>query len=456
MIDAVKHFLSDFLIIPIIFILGAYLSYKLKFLQIIKFARGFKLFLLERDPSGKPSSFSAVAAVLGGNLGTGNIAGIAVALKAGGPGALFWMWVMALLGAAIKFTGCTLGVLYRQKHPNGGYFGGPMYYLEKGLNLPFLAKLFALATICGAMTVGNWVQMHSVALPMSESGIHPLTSGVAMSLLVGLVIFGGLKRFNKVVSFIVPFMALGYIFTCLLIIFQNLEKILPSFSLIFNAAFNPSTVMGGVMGFTVLEAVRTGFDRGLFATDVGVGLAPIIHSSVDNPQLSQRQVALTQGLISTIPPIIVMIVCMMTGLVLMVTNAWTLPGVESTIMCVEAFKSGLGDQLAAPTITVILIFFAYTTILTWSFCADRAIEYLFSRKWVPYFQFLFTLFIPLGTLFTVNMVWSLADIFMNCMLLINVIGIIGLCKLVFKEVNLNEYPFRKIKETFRPSPAQSL
>jgi alanine or glycine:cation symporter, AGCS family len=445
MIDLIKHFLSDYLIIPTIFVLGAYLSFKLRFIQIAKFSRGFKLFLLERDPTGKPSSFSAVSAVLGGNLGTGNIAGIAVALKAGGPGALFWMWVMALLGAAIKFTGCTLGVLYRQKNPNGGYIGGPMYYLEKGLNLPFLAKLFALATICGAMTVGNWVQMHSVALPLSDSGIHPLTSGVAMSLLVGLVVFGGLKRFNKVVSLIVPFMALGYISICLFILFSNLEKILPSFSLIFTAALNPTTVVGGVLGFTVLEAMRTGFDRGIFATDVGVGLAPIIHSAVDNPEMSIRQVALTQGLISTIPPIIVMIVCMLTGLVLMVTGAWQLPDVESTNMCIAAFKSGLGNQLAAPTITIILMFFAYTTILTWSFCADRAIEYLFSKKWVPYFQFLFTIFIPLGTLFTVNMIWSLADIFMNCMLLINVIGIIGLCKLVFKEVNLNEYPFKSLQ-----------
>ena len=432
MVESIKYFLSNYLIIPAVLVLGVYFSYKLRFIQITKLPLALKCFLHERDPSGKSSSFSAVAAVLGGNLGTGNIAGIAVALKTGGPGALFWMWVMALLGATLKFAGCTLGILYRQKHPNGGYIGGPMYYLEKGLNLRFIAKLFAIATICAALTVGNWVQMHSIALPLTELGFHPLTCGVVMSLLVGLVIFGGLKRFNKVVSAIVPLMALGYIITCLIILFIFSDKILPSLSLILQSAFNPNTVAGGVLGFTVLEAIRVGFDRGLFATDVGVGLAPIIHSTIDSP-LPLRQLALRQGLISTLPPIIVMFVCIMTGLVLLVTGAWLFPNLESTNLCVAAFKTGLGSHSAGLAITITLIFFAYTTILTWSFCADRAIEYLFSSKWVPTFQLVYTLFIPLGTLFSVTLVWSLADIFMNCMLLINIIGLVGLCQFVFKK-----------------------
>ena len=432
MIDAIKDILSHFFVIPLVFTLGVYFTYQLRFIQITKLPYALKCFISERDHTGKSSSFSAVAAVLGGNLGTGNIAGIAVALKTGGPGALFWMWIMALLGATLKFTGCTLGVLYRQKQADGRYVGGPMYYLEKGLNLKFFAKLFSIATVGGALTVGCWVQMHSIALPIAKTGFNPMIAGLLMSLLVGIVIFGGLKRFNKVVSIIVPIMGLGYITACLIILSIYNENIIPSLSLILQSALNPQTVVSGVVGFTILEAIRVGFDRGLFATDVGVGLAPIIHSTIESP-LNVKELALKQGLISTIPPLVVMVVCMLTGLVLMVTDAWLIPNLESTNLCIEAFKAGLG-RYAGLAVTATLTIFAYTTILTWSLCADRSIEYLFSKKWVRLFQIGFIAVIPLGTLFTVNLVWTLADIFMNCMLIINIIGLVGLSHLVFKKV----------------------
>jgi AGCS family alanine or glycine:cation symporter len=390
--------------------------------------KAWKFFIDDRDPSGKrSSSFSAVSAVLGGNLGTGNISGIAVALAMGGPGALFWMWVMATLGSILKFVGCTLGVLFRQQGSKGEFVGGPMYYLSKGLGLKKAAKIYCFLAICAALTVGNLVQMNSLALPFTNAGIPPLATGIGMCILVAAVILGGLHRFSAVASFVVPFMAVGYIVACLLIILLNTDRLMPAIELIFNSAFAPQSAVGGVVGFSVLQAMRVGFDRGLFATDVGVGIDAIIHSSVDS-KTPLTQTALTQGLISTLSPLIVMLVCTLTGLVLIMTNSWLVSGLESTNVCIEAFKRGFATEFAGHIITVTLFFFAYTTILTWSFCADKAIEYLFSPKMIRPFQIFFVACLPLGALFHVKVVWTVADIFMNLMLIINVLGLIGLYK----------------------------
>lgn len=428
MLDELKNGLSVFLLIPLVAVVGLVFSIRFRFIQCTHVLKAWKFFFGDRDMSGeRSSSFSAVSAVLGGNLGTGNISGIAVALTMGGPGALFWMWVMATLGAILKFVGCTLGVLYRQKGKNGEYIGGPMYYLAKGLGMTRTAKIYCFLAILTALTVGNMVQVNSLALPFTQAGIDPLITGICMSILVASVILGGVKRFSAVASLVVPFMAVGYIAACLVIVLLHIENLLPALAMILQAAFDSNAVVGGVAGYAVLEGIRVGFDRGLFATDVGVGIDSILHSSVES-KTSQTQTALTQGLISTLSPFVVMLVCTLTGLVLIMTGTWQSSTLESTNLCIEAFKRGLSFDFAGHIITITLFFFAFTTILTWSFCADKAIEYLFSAKWIRPFQILFVACIPLGAILHVKAVWTIADIFMNLMLIINVIGLIGLCK----------------------------
>ena len=430
MIDLVKSSLTLYFILPLIIIFGLYLSFRLRFIQILKLKTSFQLVRTQKKQGGI-STFNALAAILGGNLGTGNISGIGIALAAGGPGALFWMWVMALLASLVKYVGCYLGVHYREKDSDGEYVGGPMYYLEKGLKAPLLAKLFCVLTIVSALTVGNLVQVHSLSLPIKALDFSPWMFGVGFAALVGGVIWGGLQRFAYVISALVPLMALIYVGTCITILALFYAQVLPVLVLIVRSAFSMSSVTGGVLGFTIFEAIRSGFDRGLFATDSGLGLAPIIHAAVTDSHdtLDNRVV---QGLVSILSPIIVMVVCTMTGTVLLVTGAWLDPCLQSTNTCIAAFRIGLGADFAGHIVSITLFFFAFTTILTWSFCADKAIEYLFGRRCIHSFQVIFILVIPLGLYVQGSLVWTLADISANLMFLVNMIGVIGLSALVIK------------------------
>lgn len=412
-------------------LVGLYLSFRLKWPQFTSMVTAWKL-AFKKSQDKTFSSFAAVSTVLGGNLGTGNIAGVAVALSQGGPGALFWMWVMAFLGMSLKLTGCVLGILYRKRAHHGKYTGGPMYYLTYGLNKKFLAKGYCLFLLAGALTVGNLVQMNSIALPLSALDVPPGLSGAIMSLLVALVIFGGLRRFSIVITKVVPVMALLYIFACSIILVYYYHNIAPSLLLIIQSAFMPGPIIGGAIGYTLVQVINAGFDRGLFATDAGVGLAPIIHASVGkSPHESEEDFACQQGLISMISPLIVMVVCTMTGLVILVTGALNTPGLESTNMCVEAFCNGLKWEYGGHIVTLVLLLFAYTTILTWSFCADKAMGFLFGNRSIAIFRVIFVVLIPLGALLDVNFVWTTADISMNLMFLVNIIGVCCLAHKTF-------------------------
>lgn len=427
-LNLVKESLTLYLIFPIIVLFGGYLSFRLRFIQLSHLKEAFTLVKTQKKRGGI-SSFSAVAAILGGNLGTGNISGIAVAITTGGPGALFWMWVMAILASILKYMGCFLGVKYRTQDSAGEWIGGPMYYLEKGMKSPFLAKLFCICTIFSALTVGNMVQVHSLALPVSSLGLNPLFLGLGLAALVGGVIWGGLQRFSAVVSMTVPFMAAAYILTCLFILISFYDQIIPALSLILTSAFGLGSFAGGALGFTILHAIQSGFDRGLFATDSGLGLAPILHAAVtDQHEVYANKVV--QALVSVLSPMIVMVVCTMTGTVLLVTGAWNTVGLESTNMCIEAFRIGLSTDMAGHIVSITLFFFAFTTILTWSFCADKSIEYLFGRERIKLFQLLFIACIPLGVYQHGSILWTVADISINVMFIVNVIGIFGLSSAV--------------------------
>lgn len=420
-----NHYFTFFVVFPSILLIGMYFTWKLKFIQIFKIKQSILcLTKKETNESGNISRFEAISAVLAGNFGTGNISGMAVAIATGGPGSLVWMWVMAFFGAAIQYASCVLGSSFRKKTPNGEYVGGPMYYLRDGLGYKSLAIFFAFFTICGAITVGNFAQINSVILPLEKMGLNSFYCSLVIAGLVALVVIGGIKRIGNLASYIVPFKALLYLGTALLILFFHSEKIFPALKLMIHEAFDVSSFVGGSLGFGIFKAIKTGFDRGLFATDAGTGIAPILQASArsKNPVLD--------GISTLIAPLMVMIVCTATGLVLIVTEAWQEVGLKSTNMVTYAFSHGLNSSIGSYIVIVSLVLFAFTTIIAWCYCGEKAIGFLFGTKYEKYFAFVYIPLIPLGALIHVDIIWVLADIAITLMLITNLIGVWSLSKSV--------------------------
>lgn len=415
-------------VFPTILILGLYLTIQLRFVQISKLKMSFSC-LLKNNPEsqGNISHYQAIASVLAGNFGTGNISGMAVAISTGGPGALVWMWIMAFLGSAIQYTSCVLGVKYRKQNADGEYVGGPMYYLRDGLGLKKLGLLFSFFTIMGAFTVGNFAQVNSVVLPLQKMGLNPFSCGVIIAFFVGIVLLGGIQRVAKLASFVVPIKAILYLGTAFIILGLHFDQILPAFKLMFHSAFNPNSALGGVFGFSLMKAITAGFDRGLFATDAGTGIVPILQASArsSNP--------IIDGVVTLVAPFLVMIVCTTTGLVLLVTGIWQDLDLKSTNMVTQAFQQGLGYSFGGYIVIFALILFAYTTILAWAYCAEKAIGYLFGTKYTPYFKYIYVAIIPIGALLHVDLIWKLADISISLMLITNLVAIARLSKEVVGE-----------------------
>lgn len=425
LLEAFNQNFTLFVVFPFIISLGLYFTIKLRLVQILQLRSSVScLTKKNKENEGNISRFEAVSTVLAGNFGTGNISGMAVAIATGGPGALVWMWVMAFFGAAIQYASCFLGVLYRSKTKDNEFVGGPMYYLRDGLGYKGLASLFALFTIFGAFTVGNFAQINSVILPLEKIGLHPFYCSLVIATLVGIVILGGIQRISNLASFIVPFKALLYLGTAFTIIAFNYEKIIPAFQLMFQHAFGFSSVVGGFMGMGVLKALTTGFDRGLFATDAGTGIVPILQASArsENPVMD--------GIATLIAPVMVMIVCTTTGLVLILSEAWLVPGLQSTNMVTYAFTQGLGTPVGGYIVIVALLMFAYTTILAWSYCGEKALGFLVGTQYARWFRPLYIAIIPIGSLMHVEMIWTLADIAITLMLVTNLIGVMRLSSLV--------------------------
>lgn len=423
-----NEMLTLYFVFPAIVLLGLYLTIQLRFVQISKLKMSFACLLKKESQShGNISHYQAVASVLAGNFGTGNISGMAVAISTGGPGALVWMWVMAFLGAAIQYASCLLGVKYRRQNANGEYIGGPMYYLRDGLGFNKLGILFGIFTIIGALTVGNFAQIHSVSLPLQKMGLSPFACGLALAVLVGIVLLGGIQRVAKLAAFIVPLKAFLYLGTALVILGLHIDRVMPAFQLMFQAAFDPQSALGGVLGFGVVKALSSGFDRGLFATDAGTGIVPILQSSARTTD------PVIDGVVTLVAPFLVMIVCTTTGLVLLVTGVWQDASLQSTNMVTQAFQVGLGHSFGFYVVVLALVLFAYTTVLAWACCAEKAIEFLWGTKSIKWFRYGYVALIPMGTLLHVDLIWRLADISISLMLMTNLIGVIGLSKQVIGE-----------------------
>lgn len=430
-LETLNEKLTFYLVFPAIVILGLYLTIKLRGFQISKLKLSFfNLVKQQKNSQGNISHFEAISTVLAGNFGTGNISGMAVAISTGGPGALIWMWVITFFGSAIQYASCVLGVKYRQQDEAGEYMGGPMYYLKNGLNYSKLATIFCYFALFASITVGNFAQINSMTLPMQKMGIHPLICGCVLALVIGLVLIGGIQRIARFASVIVPLKAFLYLAFATIILYFNRNEIIPAFKLMVHSAFGWNAAAGGIIGAGTLKAITSGFNRGVFATDAGTGIVPILQSS------ARTEHPVIDGLVSLVAPFMVMVVCTMTGLVLLTTGAWT-TGLQSTNMVTYAFSQGLGHQAGEYIVIISLIMFGLTTILAWAYCAEKAIAFLWGTRFAHRFNYLYILLIPVGTLIHVDMVWILADLCVAGMLIVNLIGVTGLSKEVI--IDSKEY-----------------
>ena len=410
---------------------GLYLTLRLGFIQIRYLPRALG-YLFKKDKGGKGdvSSFAALCTALAATIGTGNIVGVATAVQAGGPGAIFWMWLVALLGMATKYAECLLAVKYRVRDKNGFMAGGPMYYIESGLGIKWLAKLFALFGVMVAFFgIGTFPQVNAITHAMQDTfNVPVLVTAIIVTLLVGLIILGGVKRIATASSVIVPFMAILYVTTSLVIILLNIEKVPDAISLIICSAFDPQAALGGAVGFTVMKAIQSGVARGIFSNESGLGSAPIAAAA------AQTREPVRQGLISMTGTFLdTIIVCTMTGIVLVLTGAWNNPELAGATVTNYAFAQGLGTSIGATIVTVGLLFFAFTTILGWCYYGERCFVYLVGIRGVKLYRLAYIVLVGLGSFLHLNLIWIIADIVNGLMAFPNLIALIGLRKVVIEE-----------------------
>jgi AGCS family alanine or glycine:cation symporter len=409
---------------------GLVLMLGLKFMPIRKIPHGFSMLKrgLKEQGEGDIIPFNALMTSLSATIGTGNIAGVATAIFLGGPGALFWMWMTALVGMATKYAEAVLAVHFRETDENGNKVGGPMYYIKNGLSpkLKWLAVLFALFGALAGFGIGNTIQANSVADALNAKfAIEPLITGIAMSVLVALVLVGGIKRIAVVAGKLVPFMALAYLIAGLIILVLHIDLVPEAFSLIFTYAFTPIAATGGFAGAAVAAAIQFGVARGIFSNEAGLGSAPIAHASAatDSP-VRQGTVAMLGTFIDTI------IICSITGLAIIVSGAWT-SGETGASLSALAFESALPGW-GAYVVTLGLSVFAFTTILGWSVYGERCVEYLFGVKSIIPFRLVWIVAIPVGATANLSFIWLVADTLNAMMALPNLVALLLLSPLVFK------------------------
>jgi len=411
---------------------GLYLTLRLGFIQFRHLPRAF-VYMFKRESgagqTGDVSAFAALCTALSATIGTGNIVGVATAIKAGGPGALFWMWLVALLGMATKYAEGLLAVKYRVRDKNGFMAGGPMYYIENGLGIKWLAKLFAVFGVLVAFFgIGTFPQINAITHAMHDSFNVPIEASAAvMTVLVALIVLGGVKRIASVSTFIVPFMAILYVATSVVILMINADKVPAALALIVASAFNPEAALGGALGITVMKAIQSGVARGIFSNESGLGSAPIAAAAAHTKEpVRQGLISMTGTFLDTI------IVCSMTGLVLVITGVWNAE-VEGAAATNAAFSLGLGTQFGATIVTVGLLFFAFTTILGWCYYGERCFVYLFDIRGIKIYRSIFILLVACGAFLKLDLIWILADIVNGLMAFPNLIALIGLRKVIVEE-----------------------
>lgn len=414
---------------------GIYLTFRLGFLQITKLPLALKYLFSGDKGAGKTgdiSSFAALCTALSATIGTGNIVGVATAIKAGGPGALFWMWVAAFFGMATKYGECLLSVKYRVKDEKGQMSGGPMYYIEKGLGNRWLAKLFALFGIGVAFFgIGTFPQVNAITDAVQISLNIPVwASAAVLTVLVAMVTLGGIKSISAVAQRTVPFMAVFYVLASLLILILNSDAVPAAIALVFNSAFTPTAASGGFLGATVMVAIQSGVARGVFSNESGLGSAPIAAAAAKTDScVKQGLISMTGTFFDTI------IICTMTGLTLVLTGVWS-GDASGAAMTSLAFEQGLSPMIGHYVVTLGLVFFAFTTILGWNYYGERCVQYLFGEKGIKPYKYIYILLVASGAFLQLDMIWILADIVNGLMAIPNLIGLIGLRHVIIEETQL--------------------
>jgi AGCS family alanine or glycine:cation symporter len=408
---------------------GIYLSIGLKGISITKIPYAFAQLFKGRKGSGEGeiSPFNALMTALSSTVGTGNIAGVATAIALGGPGALFWMWCAAVIGLATKYAEAVLAVHYRETDELGKKVGGPMYYIKNGLGAKWkwLGMLFAFFGALAGFGLANTVQSNAVSQVLENNfNIPTLVSGIVMSILVGIVLLGGIKRIAEVAGKLVPLMAVIYLLATMSILILNAAEVPAAVLLIVDTAFNGAAATGGFVGASIMLALQSGVARGVFSNESGLGSAPIAHAAAEtNSPVRQGSIAMLGTFIDTL------IICTMTGLVLIVTGVWD-GELHGAAMTSAAFSSQLpfGDII----LTLCIILFGFTTMLGWSYYGERCAEFLIGPRVIVPFRVLWVVGIFLGTQMSLELVWKMSDVLNGMMAIPNLIALVFLAPVVFR------------------------
>lgn len=453
-IDAVLTRIDDLVwglpLIILILVTGIFLTVRLKGVQMAHLGKALKYMIKnEEGGEGEVTSFGAFCTALSATIGTGNIVGVATALVVGGPGALFWMWIAAFFGMATKYAEGVLAVKYRVVDATGHALGGPFYYIENGMGVKWkwLAKLFAFfGILVGLLGIGTFTQVNGIASAVNNF-FDPgnawavelfgrtyswtvVITGLILTFCVGLVVIGGIKRIAKVSEVVVPFMAIIYIGTCLIILVTNITQVPAALADIVTSAFGARAVAGGALG-AIMVAMQKGIARGIFSNEAGLGSAPIAAAAAQTKEpVRQGLVSMTGTFIDTI------VVCSMTGICIVLTGAWDM-GLEGVAVTTRAFEMGLPfpSKVASFILMLCLVFFAFTTILGWDYYSERCIEYISGGKQraVQIFRWLYILAVFIGPFMTVSAVWTIADICNALMAFPNLVALLALNGVVVAE-----------------------
>ena len=453
LVIAVDDFLWGYLLVFLLVGTGIFLSIRMRGIQILGFRHGVRLTRGLYDCAQHPgdlSHFQALSTALSATVGVGNIAGVAIAIRHGGPGALFWMWVTAAVGMATKFTCCTLAVKYRITNPDGTVSGGPMYYIERGLGPKWkpLAVAFAVFAALASFGVGCMAQAGEMArsvltllkvqVPEGAFNLPGMMVGVVIALMTGVVIIGGIKRIGRFAGYLVPFMSIFYILASVAIMAMNWHRLPGALAAVFADAFTGTAATGGFLGSGFIMAMQWGVRRGLFSNESGLGSAPIAHATAKTSYpVREGYVALLEPFIDTI------VICSMTGIVIVLSGAWTMEGkMGGADLTAEAFTIGLAPihsfaekiQLGRLLVTAGIVLFAYSTAISWSYYGDRCIGYLFGLKAVTPYRYVFCLFLIVGATIKIDLVWNLSDIMNGMMALPNLLALVLLSGVVWREL----------------------
>lgn len=427
--EALNQFLGELAGIvwglPLVFLLvgtGLFVTISLGFVQFKAFKHALKVVAGKYDDPNDPGEithFQALSTALSATVGLGNIAGVAVAIKVGGPGATFWMILVGILGMALKFSECSLALMYRKVDERGVVHGGPMYYIELGLGKAWkpMATFFAFAVVCSSFGAANMFQTNQVASIFESSfGIKPIVSGVVLSILTAVVIIGGIRRIGQVTSKLVPFMGAIYILGSLFVIFTHAGHIPDVISMVFTHAFTGTAAVGGFAGAAVREVMKQGVRRACFSNEAGLGSAPIAHSAAStNEPIREGVVALLGPFIDTI------VICSMTAFVILVSDQWTgdTTGVELTAKAFDTALPGFGSYF----VPIAVFLFAYSTLLSWSYYGERGISYMLGEKSLILYKVVFCLLAIVGAIWKIDPVLNFSDIMLALMAIPNIIAL---------------------------------